>query len=1795
MLLRARISTLKVTVPADLYTSGILVEIEGVEVQLGAHENANGDSSLQSSAEQIKKMPREAKADRPRNTQSLVHDPGGNTPNSSLNVGKNNQGDLDLSKQLPTTVDLAQSFLHEESPDKKEELKAAIGHFHRFEESRTLSQPGDSIPVYGVGNALSLPTFLADFLSGVGDRLQVAIKHVRIDLELDLDPHPMSLAGIFIANGSEKVTIRLSIEHVKLGAAKPSSTENSHVSDENGIQLDIDDQKDSKHDRKSRYIALTNIRGMLLGDASIFTSLSRFDQPLSPGVPKMSSAVKSDSKSPNMSRLTVDSSSNIDWQSRSPTIKHNERSLTSSIELRTSPITGENGSHTDAVDNYDLPVSGCAYHYEMRTNPDVDKTDSTYFQSQINTSDNEDLSTYQDFSPRRTTKSDDDAYSSYSLEGSDTQANTTYYSQQNDLFARNSAKRTQNLLSINLSRNPESNDLSNSLRSEDLTQSKILSNEEAKSVYMSAISHVSMPAGTTQYLLSKDQDGGNLSMENFNQSMTSSGGVQRQNSPGYNLTKEKPFEGDRGDEDLLDVVSSEQSVSSSPRVSPVLSTGLLQSNPAASSSGGNNDHAINNSEDTSQKLGNSSEQSDSPLIIVKSFMVIDSLSVELSKDKTFNEAVDGRTRSSQESTGKSSNVPTSFGYPSSSDNFEKSAIGTENSWNPSRAQEGPNDLCETDNGSSFSDWKIVVNVGKVEVLGDFGLTKLSILLIQHNLCLLNSNIAREAKDSALKKLSLNVKLRLTNITWKFLEVVKGIPIVEEESRVLSFVAQPFYEDSEILLSAIFDRVELKFSQNQSSTNTELSLGKVSFGYVSENILSFDPDVKMRQSTRDSLAPTRHDILLKISNTAQSLKIDLTTLPLSVFVDLRRLDETLNWFGGFSSILGLGSSVVSTVTTGKIKSHCSTKSKPQRGVHFESSLTSDQARRSQDYSQKVSARVGGLNVILQGNNCSFKLESSAVKFVNRLEGLGLQIDKARFGGPYFKEENYDPSIIINLVNVRMEYLSNPKEADLTRLLTLISPSNSKDFHNDDILLDTLLLQRRQGAVVRITMETLRSQIISLQHIHYVQEVVEELKKLSNVAKYLPDDDRPGILILELVRDLQCEFAVKPSFGTAFLTATDLEIGHVTLPSLTGFSVSNLKVYWKDHGELLGRALPANQEHKQRVPMITARFIGNEMEPIIKVRIYNLRVEYHVTVIMAALGLSEDSSEETIMNDLTSSVVTLKDPKRTGPSSSRILSHTSASSDKTSSTFKPTRLDIAVVDSVLSLNPRNSPSKALIVLTNAHVSGVLPEKTELNATLEIHKASIMLIDDTKNIELTDVPTSFDDQSFQGDLIQSLAAMGFVSVSYISSAKVTLNIVKSALAGEKTIELDIKDDLFVLETCADSTQTLLTVLNGLKPPSLPEKESKYRTQIISVENMLASLSGDAFEPLETREDDAHSPLGPDDGDAADEYGSSNLEFVGSYYNPNPESSHEDIAGSMLEDDLEPLALPRATRKVEDNVVLETFQDQHQIDPDHPDLEFKEDYFSTSSNIGGTAHRWDAKQNTYGLSNEFKVRESPLRLRVRNVHIIWNLFDGYDWQKTRDTISKAVAELEIKAAERLSRKESRRTEEFKEESEIGDFLFNSIYIGVTATRDPKDLVREVNRGINDFSSETESQDTYSLSDPVGQRNRHQRSRSGLHLSRSKQHKITFELSNVSADLVVFPTGEETQSSVDIRVQDIGIFDHIPSSTWKKFATYMHDAGERESGMNMIHLEIQNVKPVPTLTASEIVLKVRLASRLYT
>jgi autophagy-related protein 2 len=157
---------------------------------------------------------------------------------------------------------------------------------------------------------------------------------------------------------------------------------------------------------------------------------------------------------------------------------------------------------------------------------------------------------------------------------------------------------------------------------------------------------------------------------------------------------------------------------------------------------------------------------------------------------------------------------------------------------------------------------------------------------------------------------------------------------------------------------------------------------------------------------------------------------------------------------------------------------------------------------------------------------------------------------------------------------------------------------------------------------------------------------------------------------------------------------------------------------------------------------------------------------------------------------------------------------------------------------------------------------------------------------------------------------------------------------------------------------------------------------------------------------------------------------------------------------------------------------------------------------------------------------------------------------------------------------------------------LFQSIWIAVPPNADERDLRRGINRQIMNEYSETASTRTTSVDTrTTGGRPIHKQRKSSktLHLERSRR-KISFDLQRVIADVLILPSNfEETQNSLALRVGEFEIYDHVPSSTWKKFMTYLHDVGERQMGKSMIRLDAITVKPVADLAATEMIIKASL------
>lgn len=1774
---------LRITIPVDIYSSPISVEVEGVDCQLKVREE-KGAYTSRTNHDRLRKK---------STSRSLETDP-----------------------TLPTAADLAASFLQTEPREERAELEAAILGETQQDISASVSSSEDGEVSVGTGTALSLPAFMARFLQGIVDRLQVRVRGITFNVDVDIpveSPTPN--------HTMDPVTVQLKIDDVDI----------------EGVTHDIESTRSSGGKDFSslfregkRLICLSNIRGALISEANLFQTLSRsssvvspvvtysdisesrptteehpsaeetalvslesaavFEGAISPNPPSSPALLRRASASslpeirrpPPPSRTTPPLKASMvasnggrfgdaseDGHSNRSNSMHEDISskmgdsilqnpaylghitvsqllddheqnnvkVPSVIEKRQS-ASGEN-SRT-STPRASTHISPSSQALQMNEYPDLARSESLLHPTMLPPR------TYTRFSVERV------SHSQLELPPMPAPLNRSYSVQQPGPVVDVDAT-SESASSVKSASNIDMGD--------DLAQSQLFSHEDAESMYMSALSYTS--AVSTQVPGSWADSGTERGDARPPPTTPRNSNTHAEHLDNLEHARHAfPLDG------ATDIHSMEKSTTR-PSRSPHESTRNISSmRPETPRQSPTLQQVPSNvsMESTSSGYSRMTKQLfslDQVAIYVPALNDPSSDPVDAAAESAlFSSTFDGHNDLSRS---MSSNLPGSF-----STHLPKEQSSRTSSKSTPRAP-----LLAKNSDEEKS---IEVEVGDILAQFDVSIGRLIYKLV----CQIQESMKQEPRAAASSKPTPSapqphLKINFEEISLRFVEQLEGVlgsRFARSSTKIL---------DSDILLKTTLRGLKVSRKSYSSTIKTGITLQKFLFGYAQENIISFEAGLQMRASVRDLSASAGIDVSIDMSQNPDTTRIEVQTLPLHVAIDLQRLDETFSWFGGLSSVLNLGNSMASNVTS---TSSPVAKPKP-RVVRFNTSIEPND--RTVAAQNKADVRIGGLVLDLVGTECSIGVETSAVKLVNREEGIGIGINNIRLSGPHLKHSNEDPAILVDVSLTRIEFMNAPKDADIERLLRLISPSRSTYEQDDDILLDTLLRQRSQGSVLRVTVDDLQVKMGKLHELNYLPELGEEVARLSTVAKYLPDDDRPGLLSLIMVKNIASNVDINKTVGSVQFKATDLDVAQIPLPSLVALSVGTVSAHRNRSEELIGTGTDQIfKEAESRSPMIMARVIGDEMEPIVRIKLWNMRAEYRVPTLMVLLGLADSSTEDDSSASLTASVATLRDliqpPTSKDKGKGKSVDKTPTTSN---SQAKPMTIDIILTDCIVGLNPLGLPSKILVVFTEAHVAAILPKNQNASVTAELSKASLLVIDNVAHLA-SSASSNRKRNSFDGgsNQVADLSAMGYVSVSYISSAKATV-LLSVDDDGENCLDIEIRDDLFVLESCADSTQTLISTLGKLAPPAPPpSKESKYRTKIVPVKDLLASLSGDAFGTAEGNYD-FDKDFGELENVAEEDEGE--LGYDSDYYKDGSEEGYQQAILEDLDESLASLYL--TSRDTRDGVLLDSFVEELPVENEA--LSFHEDHFGTGSVLEGTAHQWNSAKNTYDNSNETKVKKSPLKVCVRDVHIIWNLFDGYDWQATRDAITKAVQDVEAKATEKRARNERRPTFEQDidddEDTEIGDFLFNSIWVGIPNNRDPQELTAAINQELNDNATETASIATTNYTITPSKQGSSRKPKK-LRLNRSKHHKITFELSGVCVDLVTFPPlSGETQSSIDVRVHDLEVFDHIPTSTWRKFATYMQDAGEREKGSNLAHIEILNVKPVSYLAASEIVLKVTI------
>ncbi|KAI0928435.1 hypothetical protein AcW1_005680 [Taiwanofungus camphoratus] len=236
-----------------------------------------------------------------------------------------------------------------------------------------------------------------------------------------------------------------------------------------------------------------------------------------------------------------------------------------------------------------------------------------------------------------------------------------------------------------------------------------------------------------------------------------------------------------------------------------------------------------------------------------------------------------------------------------------------------------------------------------------------------------------------------------------------------------------------------------------------------------------------------------------------------------------------------------------------------------------------------------------------------------------------------------------------------------------------------------------------------------------------------------------------------------------------------------------------------------------------------------------------------------------------------------------------------------------------------------------------------------------------------------------------------------------------------------------------------------------------------------------------------------------------------------------------------------------------------------------------------------------TGGLSN---CGDTVTRIRVHNCQVTLFLYDGYDWVRTRRIIEEEKKEIRRRLVKIRQLVASGQTPDPSVE-ETSTLLFNSVYIGLEHNIDelePGALIAAIDEELNEdlegaSQSSWQSLKPQSTSSP-GKTGKYVRGARRKPLSRSKNPNIEFRLLSLDAEVDRYNSDAPLISRTLITVKDVEILDHIKTSTWKKFLTVLREDSRgnvRETGSNMVRVELRTVHPFPKHPSEEARLRAKI------
>lgn len=1746
----ARILLLRLTIPADILSSGISFEVDGVDVDAKLAEEEDTPAG---SAKDYERTSRDTQSPSHRKTTRRIQTP------PPRRYGE---------PRLPTTSDLAKSFLAEEPPEERRELEASVAANTRTMDESIVSESSDGSDI-GTGAAPGLPGFLSAWLQRLVDRFEMRIRNVRVSLEIEAsgkssDDGPVnaiaSLEHAILLPGSD-VTKRRELQlgsfSIELVASEQTLSDLSHITPPASPAA----SRATRSSHHSDFVLNQSLDDFSRGQGGneVVERMSVSDDSSQaafahrsteePGASSLLMTQQEESQLADMNNSVNDlgiqmGDDNISWTSRrsrgeGPTDdiwdQSAEDDLPESLILgmnlslpqsRTSAASSSPTRSRRATSPYDRAIQGPGSWPRLDESPQSSR-------NHIGTG-----------SWPALDQSQADLFQSLTSDAAEDPNEHT----DNKRHALEASFHEARLL-------PSPRLPMTGSDAAGLEESRYFSHEEAESMYVSAVT-----------IAREDHMPGAWESDSVSQ----------------------------GEPDLHEL-SSAPAVHSSAALaehvarpgSPMLLASTQHPEGAPSESATPRGHTPSPATPIPQEARTPEDVSHATLQLLH----IDTLTLFL--PHTVDDTSDPLPATTSSPPTFTSNPTASLamsrtGMPGAFSMYSQMSSSQRRGTSSMMAERETSSIMQpTPVRLEKAGSEVEIRVGKVRLQADVSTVKLV-----HHISNCFATAAQSNKPQSDKPQTTGPEKAHGNTSSTM--SVESL-VVEFREQLEARLDQEVASQSSVLFCLTTQNIRIS---NRPTQHT-VRVGTLQFAVGEQTLLSFDQNAQalsesmvFDEDLRVVIDTSKHT---NLGRPISSLSIE--TRPVRIDVNLDVFDDIFSSFGGLSGILDIGNSIAmeaSPLPSPVVPDR-------QQRVRFEGDA--ETVDTSTEY--KVNASIAGLTFALSAERVTVALQSGSLKGVYREKAASVRFSSAlRLSGPYLDNDNTAP-IQVDLMGLWIHYLFTPQEQDLERLLSLITPSKDKYDNDDDILLETLLRQRRKGSCIRLTVDDARMKIDDLGSLDRLQTLNKQVARLSAVTKYLPEDERPGLLSLIRVKNVDFRVPVNERFGDLHVAAKELQLAHVGLPALLALSLSDVVVAQTNGAELVHALVPLSGS--DNLPMIMARMIDDEVEPVVKVKLYNFCAEYSVTTLLDLTGIDPNSDKEAFVAELATSITD--------------FAKTDGDKDQAEcdspETAKRTQLHLLLHNSAIGLSPHEANSKGLLVLTDARCSTTVPPTETMHVDLELYQAGVLITDDAlaAQWEVTSSRRNPPESTVVDKrVLNTLWKRGYSSVGSIMSAVINARITQDGEEEPSTVEVDVRNDFFLLETCADSTQTLSSILGGLSPPTPPSKQPKYLTEPITIDDMISSFSGDAYakpeRPMETLFDVDEEPdsADPDDLILDEDMGSSLYGPISGMIGDledDPQHTGQgygETVESLLDDDPFEMTTSPDDMPFSDTALLRDLRQQalpvktsEPIDLGNYEVEdLGFDALGVDEQALGSRHRFNAptSRRTMG-SKASSSAKLPFKLRLRDVNATWHMHDGYDWQKTRDGITAAVEDVEQRAEERLARRRQTRVEPDDEESTIGDCMFNSVYITIPSNfTETPDIRRGINRQIDDLASESESVPASGMSRPTNYsasgRPIRQPHRRRLKLERSRYHKISFELKGMSVDLDVFPPGSgELQSVVDVRLRQFEIFDNVPTSTWKKFLTQQHNGDTQELSRPMVHIELLNRKTIQEREATDLMIHV--------